>query len=60
LTADDFLHSLESFSSQPARDEAITLLRAKFDYIRDIMKDPSMPEVQKMIERFLKEGPNRV
>jgi hypothetical protein len=60
LTSDDFLRRPESFSWDPARDEAITLLKAKFDYIRDIMKDASMPEVQRMIERFLKGGPNRI
>lgn len=55
LRPSDFLREDEqSFSSKTAGDEATLFFKAKFDYIRDIMSDASVPGVQRMIERFLK------
>lgn len=55
LSPADFLPDGEKrFNPEPARDEAFPLLKAKFDYIRDIMSYQTMPEAQKMMEGFLK------
>jgi hypothetical protein len=60
ITPEDFIRETEkSLNSELARDEAITLLKAKFDYLRDIMSDAAVPGVQRMIERFLKTGPKQ-
>lgn len=52
--ADFLLEEEKRFNPEPVRDEAITLLKAKFDYIWDIMSYQTMPEAQRMMKDFLK------
>jgi hypothetical protein len=54
LTPADFLREEDSSNSEIVGDEAVTLLKAKFDYLRDIMSDASVPGVRRRVERFLK------
>jgi hypothetical protein len=54
-TPDDVIREAkENFGVDMTIEDAIALLRPKFDYLRDIMIEAAMPEVQKMIERHLK------
>ncbi len=50
----------ENFGAGMTREDAIALLRPKFDYLRDIMIEAAMPEVQKMIPAHLtRQGSNQ-
>ncbi len=44
----------ENFGAEVSREEAITLLKQKFDYLRDIMIEAATPEIQSIIGRHLK------
>ncbi len=53
-TPDDVIREAkENFGADMTRDEAIALLRPKFDYLRDIMIEAAMPEVQTLIRKHL-------
>lgn len=43
----------ENFCAEMTREDAVALLKPKFDYLRDIMIEAAMPEVQKMISKHL-------
>ncbi len=54
-TPDDVMREAkESHGIDLTKDEAIALLRPKFDYLRAVMIEAAMPEVQAMISKFVK------
>ncbi len=54
-TPDDVIREAkENFGAEMTLEEAVSLLRSKFDYLRDIMIEAATPEVQSIIERYLK------
>ncbi len=54
-TPDDVIRETkENFGVAMTREEAIGLLKPKFDFLRDIMIEAAMPEVQAMISKHLK------
>ena len=56
-TPDDVIREAkESFDVEMTKEEAIVILKPKFDYLRDIMIEAAMPEVQKMIAAKVKKA----
>ncbi len=54
-TPDDVIREgKENFGVELSREDAIAILKPKFDYLRDIMIEAAMPEVQQMISKHLK------
>ncbi len=54
-TPDDVIREAkENFGAEMTKEEAVALLKPKFDYLRDIMIEAAMPEVQAMISTYLK------
>ncbi len=54
-TPDDVIREAkENFGADMTREEAVAMLRPKFDYLRDIMIEAAPPEVQEIIKSYLK------